>query len=98
MALAAIDDDRAATLFADMQHLRTDDGAYWTGLVYPENVNWPQEQSTFTAAAVILAWDVLTASTPGAGVMSGHGIGVEFPDVLEEIPLECDCRTASRVR
>ncbi|WP_374999438.1 prenyltransferase [Aeromicrobium sp. CTD01-1L150] len=98
MALAAIDDHRAARLFADMQHLRTDEGAYWTGLVYPEHVNWPQEHSTFTAAAVILAWDVLTGTTPGAGVMSGREIGVEFPDALDEIALECDCRTASRVR
>lgn len=93
MALASIGDDRAAKLFADMQHLRNDRGDYWTGIVFPENINWPIEQTTYTAAAVILAWDVLTGATPGAGVMTGHTIGVEF----DEITLECDCPSADRI-
>jgi hypothetical protein len=92
MALASIGDERAAQLFADMQHLRSVDGKYWTGLVYPENVNWPVEHTTYTAAAVILAWDVLTGTTPGAGVMTGHDIGVQF----DEIALECDCPSTDR--
>ncbi|MGI9084987.1 MAG: prenyltransferase [Aeromicrobium sp.] len=92
MALTAIGDDRAAKLFEDMQHLRTDQGRYWTGFVFPESVNWPDEQTTYTAAAVILAWDVLTGTTPGAAVMTGHGIGVEF----DEIALECDCPSSDR--
>ena len=92
MALAAIGDARAAQLFADMQHLRSIDGKYWTGLVYPDNVNWPVEHTTYTAAAVILAWDVLTGTTPGAGVMTGHDIGVQF----DEIALECDCPSSDR--
>ncbi len=92
MALKAIGDGRAEQLFADMQHLRGDRGAYWTGLVFPENVNWPAEHTTYTAAAMILAWDVLTGTTPGAGVMTGHGIGVDF----DEITLECDCPSSDR--
>ena len=92
MALAAIGDDRASMLFADMQYLRTDRGEYWTGFVFPANVNWPVEQTTYTAAAVILAWDVLTGTTPGAGVMTGQ-IGVEFG----EIALECDCPSSDRL-
>jgi hypothetical protein len=92
MALRAIGDDRAEQLFTDMQHLRGDRGAYWTGLVFPENVNWPAEHTTYTAAATILAWDVLTGTTPGAGVMTGHGIGVDF----DEITLECDCPSSDR--
>ena len=36
LALDAIGDrDRALRLLADMQHLRTDDGSYWTGYVFP---------------------------------------------------------------
>ena len=92
MALAAIGDERAEQVFADMQHLRSDDGKYWTGLVYPEDVNWPVEHTTYTAAATILAWDVLTGTTPGAGVMTGHEIGVDFA----EIALECDCPSSDR--
>jgi hypothetical protein len=92
MALSAIGDPRAEKMFADMQHLRSDDGAYWTGYVFPDDVNWPVEHTTYTAAAVILAWDVLNEVTPGAGVMTGHGIGVEFG----EIALECDCPSSDR--
>ena len=92
MALAAIGDDRAERLFDDMQHLRADEGRYWTGFVFPDDVNWPVEHTTYTAAAVILAWDVLTGTTPGAGVMTGHDIGVQF----DEIALECDCPSSDR--
>ena len=92
MALKAIGDDRAEQLFADMQHLRSDRGEYWTGFVFPDNVNWPAEHTTYTAAAMVLAWDVLTETTPGAGVMTGLGIGVDF----DEIMLECDCPSADR--
>lgn len=92
MALKAIGDHRADQMFADMQHLRNDEGGYWTGLVFPEKVNWPVEHTTYTAAAVILAWDVLTEATPGAGIMTGHGIGAGFG----EIALECDCPSTDR--
>lgn len=87
MALHAIGDPRAEQVFTDMQHLRHDDGAYWTGYVTPDGVHWPHEHTTYTAAAVILAWDVLTSTTFGSGIMTGHGIGVDF----SEIALECDC-------
>jgi hypothetical protein len=92
MALKAVGDPRAEQLFADMQHLRGDGGAYWTGFVFPENVNWPAEHTTYTAAAVILAWDVLTGTTPGAGVMTGHEIGVDFGEIM----LECGCSSSDR--
>lgn len=92
MALQAIGDSRAEQIFTDMQHLRTEDGAYWTGFVTPDGVNWPHEHTTYTAAAVILAWDVLTSTTFGSGIMTGHGIGVEF----DEIALECDCPSTDR--
>ncbi len=87
MALKSIGDPRAEQVFTDMQHLRETDGSYWTGYVTPDGVHWPHEHTTYTAAAVILAWDVLTSTTFGSGIMTGHGIGVEF----DELALECDC-------
>ena len=88
LALDAIGDrERALRLLADMQHLRHEDGSYWTGFVFPENVNWPGEQTTYTAAAVILAVDALSLSTPGATIMRGTTLGPEFA----EIGLECGC-------
>lgn len=58
----------AAKLLADMQHLRHDDGSYWTGYVFDDGVRWPVERSTWTAAVVILAADAFAATTGGAGL------------------------------
>jgi hypothetical protein len=61
MALCALGEyDRAAQLFADVQHLRHDDGSYWTGYVYPDDAFWPVERTTWTAGAVLLASAMLT--------------------------------------
>lgn len=65
------DRTRALELFADMQHLRHENGSYWTGYVFPDDVNWPGEQTTYTAASVILAADQLSRATPGSDVMRG---------------------------
>ena len=72
LALAAVGDtERGARLLADIAHLRDpDDGAYWTGYQFAEQVNWPVERSTWTAAAVILAADALTGATPGAAAFT----------------------------
>jgi hypothetical protein len=93
MALDAIGDRaRALRLLADMQHLRTDEGSYWTGYVFPtdvdgEGVNWPVEQTTYTAAAVVLAVDQVSDGTPGADIMRGTTLAPDFA----ELGLECGC-------
>ena len=88
MALDCLGDHaRAVQLYADMQHLRHEDGSYWTGYVYPEKVYWPVEQTTYTAAAVILAADELSRSSPAAGIMRGETLAAPF----QEIGLECGC-------
>jgi len=94
MALDAIGDrPRALQLLADMQHLRAERGKYWTGHVFPDDVNWPVEHTTYTAAAVILAVDALTHTTAGADIMRGTTLAAEFA----EIALECGCTSADRV-
>jgi hypothetical protein len=91
LALEALGErDRALRLFADAQHLRDDDGSYWTGSVYPEDVRWPDEHTTYTAAAVLLAHDALTDSTPGADLVRGTTL-VADP---EPLALECGCASA----
>ncbi|QBI52918.1 prenyltransferase [Streptomonospora litoralis] len=89
LALAALgEEERARRLVADIQHLRdADDGAYWTGYQFAYEVRWPVERSTWTAAAVILAADALTGTTPGAEVFTGH---VEPPTAAPE-PDACGC-------
>jgi len=91
LALEALGDRaRAMRLFADMQHLREPDGRYWTGYVYPDDVNWPGEHSTYTAAAVVLAADALSDTTAGADIMRGRTLVPHF----EPIGLECGCPSA----
>jgi hypothetical protein len=88
MSLDALGDrDRALEQFAAMQHLRESDGRYWTGYVWPDEVNWPHEYTSYTAAAVVLAADELSRTTPGSGIMRGDSLAPHF----EEIALECGC-------
>lgn len=63
----------AEDLFVWAQTLREPDGRYWTGIVYPDEVHFPAgEQSTYTAAAVILAADALTDASPAARLFVDH--------------------------
>lgn len=93
MALESLGDhERARELVADMLHLREEDGRCWTGFVFPENVNWPVEHTTYTAAALVLAVDALAAAdhgggTAGSDIMRGDTLAPHFP----ELGLECGC-------
>jgi hypothetical protein len=94
LALEAIGDrERAQRLFADMQHLREPDGRYWTGYVLPDDVHWPDEHSTYTTAAVILAADALSDTTAGADIVRGRTLVPAF----EPVDLECGCPSPHRV-
>jgi len=64
---------RALDLFSLTGRHRRDDGAYWTGLAYPEHVTFPDcETTSYTVAAVILAADALTSSSGASGLFR-HG-------------------------
>ncbi len=94
MALDAVGDrERALQLLGEMQHLRAEDGKYWTGYVFPDDVNWPVEHTTYTAAAVILAVDALAQGTSGSDIMRGATLAADF----RELALECGCESADRV-
>jgi hypothetical protein len=66
-----------------MQHLRDGSGAYWTGLFPATRVRWPAYVSSWTAAAVVLAADALSRTTPGNGIFRGDGLpaGAHFDAV-----------------
>ena len=66
LALEAADrHEQALEQFTNMQHLREEDGSYWTGLVFADGKRWPVELSTWTGAVVLLAADALSRTTPG---------------------------------
>lgn len=94
MALDAIGDRaRARQLLADMQHMRAEAGKYWTGYVWPDDVYWPVEHTTYTAAAVILAVDALSHGSGGADIMRGTTLAPDFA----EIGLGCGCASEHEV-
>jgi hypothetical protein len=71
LSLAAAGQPEAAIeQVAAMQHLRDDDGSYWTGYVFADDARWPIEKTTWTAAAVILAADALSGTTAAAGLFT----------------------------
>jgi hypothetical protein len=79
--LAVGDDERALQLFEWSQDLREEDGSYWTGIVFPENKHFPGgERSTYTAAAVVLAADALSRTSPAAGIFVDHD---DLPELVE---------------
>jgi len=96
LALDAIGrDDQASQLFVDIQHLREADGSYWTGWQFAEQINWPDEHSTWTSAAVILAADALSRTTPGSGIFRA----ATLPTGVDLIPdPECGCSSAVGLR
>src|ERR1039457_411453 len=69
LALDAIGDrERALDLYADIQHLRHDDGSYWTGWQFVDRAHCPAERSSWSAAAVVLAADALSGAPGGSGI------------------------------
>ncbi len=87
LTLEAMGSRRAALRqFAAMQHLREDDGSYWTGLVFSDGKRWPVERTTWTGAAVILAADALSSTTPASGIFRGS----DLPRGLEG-DYDCEC-------
>ncbi|HEX7354040.1 MAG TPA: prenyltransferase [Mycobacteriales bacterium] len=68
------DDRRAWQLMRDVQFLRADGGGYWTGWVWPEDAHWPGEQSSWTAAAMVLAADALARHSPAEALFRGAGL------------------------
>ena len=77
--------EEAWTLLEWVQHLRCEDGSYWTGCVYPQAVPFPGgERSTYTAAAVVLAANALAGCDATSGLFRGEGLPSRL-DLAEEL-------------
>ncbi len=69
--LAAGDHARAVTLYSWLHQWRHEEGAFWTGYQFIEDIMWPDERPTWTSGAILLAADALTHYTPAAGLFTG---------------------------
>ncbi len=70
--LAAGSRPRAQTLFNDLRRFQLEDGSWWTGYVFPDDVHWPDERPSWTAAAILLAADALLGLTPAQQLFTSH--------------------------
>jgi hypothetical protein len=77
---------QASEQFSAMQHLRETDGSYWTGLVFADGKRWPEERTTWTGAAMILAADALSGATPASGLFRGDDLPLGL-----DAELDCEC-------
>ena len=65
-------EDEARQLFADVQYLRAENGDYWTGATFPDGRHFPNERSTWSAAAILSADDVIEGRGPLADIFTRH--------------------------
>ncbi len=70
---------RGRTLFENIRRHQAEDGSWWTGYVFADEALWPDERPTWTAGAVLLAADALTAATPASVLFTRS----ELPETLQ---------------
>lgn len=90
IALEAIGDPAGALdLLDEIQLLRDPSGAYWTGWQYADQRHYPNEQSSYTAAAMILAADVLCGASEGSSLF--RDVGADPAVVARSGDAACGC-------
>ncbi|MFC6632079.1 prenyltransferase [Microbulbifer taiwanensis] len=94
MALVAAGErSRAAKLYRALHRWQDGDGGYWTGYVYRDKAIWPEEKTTWTVGAMLLAADALAGLTPASGLftsvrlLSDPAQNTEGVDCLHQLEL-----------
>ena len=82
----------ALDLLAAVERLRHADGSYWTGWQYVNQNHFPDERSSWTSAAVILAADAVRGFSDGAGIFRDIPNADPYPPAD---PSACGCSPAS---
>lgn len=72
--LAAGDHARAVQVFSWLDQWRGQGGEYWTGYQLAEDLLWPDQRPTWTAAAVLLAADALTEYSPACRLFTSTNL------------------------
>jgi hypothetical protein len=80
---------RALELLDQIQFLRDPSGAYWTGWQYETQRHYPNEQSSYTGAAIVLAADTLSGATAAAPLF--RTVGADEASVLPADDAACGC-------
>ena len=72
--LAAGEHAKAVNLFSWLFQFMDEDGGYWTGFNFRDQVIWPKEKTTWTTGAILLAADALTEHTGAARLFLGSAL------------------------
>jgi hypothetical protein len=64
--------DLAQELYSNLQRFQVEDGSWWTGYVFKDDLHWPDERPSWTAAAILLAADALYELTPAHHIFKIH--------------------------
>ncbi|MDY6820684.1 MAG: phenyltransferase domain-containing protein [Deferribacterota bacterium] len=88
MALAAMGDLYTANqVLSWIQNKRdSHNGAIWTGITYPDRIIYPEERTSWTAAAVLLAVDMLYKLTPASQLFSHNFLEYKKTTTLQVKP------------
>ncbi|HET9091948.1 MAG TPA: hypothetical protein VFN50_06035 [Acidimicrobiales bacterium] len=92
--------EEAGRLLAWVEDQRDPDGSYTTGRVYPDRSTFPhEERSTYSAAAVVLAHDALSATSATSGLFSKRGLpaGLDLDEPDEGVAASGAQSTSARV-
>jgi hypothetical protein len=72
----------ANEMFDNLARYQAEDGSWWTGYAFDDDVMWPDERPTWTAGAVLLAADALEQLTPAGSLFTC----VDIPGLAEREP------------
>ncbi len=64
--VAAGERSKGELLYEQLKRFQVEDGSWWTGYVFTDEVMWPDERPTWTAGAILLAADALYGMTDAA--------------------------------
>lgn len=68
--LAAGERGLAEEIYTQLHRWQDGDGGYWTGYVYRDKAIWPEEKTTWTVGAMLLAADALCGLTPASDLFT----------------------------
>ena len=82
--LAAGEPAKAGALYRGLHRWQDDDGGYWTGYVYRDSAIWPEEKTTWTVGAMLLAADALAGLTPASKLFTRVHLVDECSDPAQD--------------
>lgn len=82
--IAAGEVSKAEAVYRGLHRWQDSDGGYWTGYVYRDDVIWPEEKTTWTVGAMLLAADALAGLTPASTLFTRVGL-LDAPQDAESL-------------